>query len=128
MNQREDRYQLSLKSMFLVVLAIAVPLALLKIAFLLGLLSVPCSIILLVAYLSRSTFGDYDKQLGTTAQLLFKSRRFSISSARKQARGDTHKPEAILLSLTPLVLERFLPSLTLWLSRKRWVKPVWNRE
>ena len=59
MNQREDRNQLSLKSMFLVVLAIAVPLALLKIAFLLGLLSVPCSIILLVAYLSRSTFGDY---------------------------------------------------------------------
>ena len=29
---------------------------------------------------------------------------------------DTHKPEAILLSLTPLVFERFLPSLTLWLS------------
>ena len=24
--------------------------------------------------------------------------------------GDTHKPEAILLSLTPLVFERFLPS------------------
>ena len=41
---------------------------------------------------------------------------------------DTHKPEAILLSLTPLVFERFLPSLTLWLSRKRRVKPVWNRE
>ena len=31
---------------------------------------------------------------------------------------DTHKPEAILLSLTPLVFERFLPSLTLWLSPK----------
>ena len=29
---------------------------------------------------------------------------------------DTHKTEAILLSLTPLVFERFLPSLTLWLS------------
>ena len=29
---------------------------------------------------------------------------------------DTHKPEAILLSLTPFVFERFLPSLTLWLS------------
>ena len=29
---------------------------------------------------------------------------------------DTQKPEAILLSLTPLVFERFLPSLTLWLS------------
>ena len=29
---------------------------------------------------------------------------------------DTHKPEAILLSLTPLVFERFLPISTLWLS------------
>ena len=35
--------------------------------------------------------------------------------AVKYLRG-THKPEAILLSLTPLVFERFLPSLTLWLS------------
>ena len=30
--------------------------------------------------------------------------------------GDTHKPETILPSLTPLVFERFLPSLTSWLS------------
>ena len=32
------------------------------------------------------------------------------------AHGDTHKPKAILLSVTPLVFERFLPNLTLWLS------------
>ena len=37
--------------------------------------------------------------------------RFEVKYLR-----DTHKPEAILLSLTPLVFERFLPSLTLWLS------------
>ena len=36
--------------------------------------------------------------------------RFEVKYLR-----DTHKPEAILLSLTPLVFERFLPSLTLWL-------------
>ena len=57
--QLENKFQLSLQSMFLVVLAIAVPLALLRVSFLLGFLAVPCSSILLVAYLSRSTFGDY---------------------------------------------------------------------
>ena len=38
------------------------------------------------------------------------------SSELKGAPGDTHQPEAIPASLTPLVFERFLPSLTLWLS------------
>ena len=39
---------------------------------------------------------------------------------------DTHKPEAILLSLTPLVFERFLPSLTLWLSPNCLLKNGWE--
>ena len=35
---------------------------------------------------------------------------------KKPVSRDTHKPEAIPPSLTLLVFERFLPSLTLWLS------------
>ena len=42
--------------------------------------------------------------------------RFEVKYLRVKYLRDPHKPEAILLSLTPLVFERFLPSLTLWLS------------
>ena len=38
------------------------------------------------------------------------------ASGKQGAPRDTHKLEAILLSLTPFVFDRFLPSLTLWLS------------
>ena len=41
---------------------------------------------------------------------------FEIFFADDPAPRDTHKLEAILLSLTPFVFDRFLPSLTLWLS------------
>ena len=58
MNQHENGSQLSLQSMFVVVFAIAVPLALLRVSIFLGSLATACSIILLVAYLSRSTFGE----------------------------------------------------------------------
>ena len=58
MNQRENSYQFSLKSMFLVVMAIAVPLAILRISPFVSILATSCSIMLLVAYFSRSTFGQ----------------------------------------------------------------------
>ena len=42
--------------------------------------------------------------------------RLGFRFSTGKAFGDTHKLEAILLSLTPFVFDRFLPSLTLWLS------------
>ena len=50
--------------------------------------------------------------IGEKCSLVFHGLGFQ---QRKYLR-DTHKPEAILLSLTLLVFERFLPSLTLWSS------------
>ena len=44
--------------------------------------------------------------------------RADSTGAEMIAPGYTHKPEATLPSSTPLVFERFLPSLTLWLSPK----------
>ena len=44
--------------MFLVVMAIAVPLAILRISPFVSILATSCSIVLLVAYFSRSTFGQ----------------------------------------------------------------------
>jgi len=44
--------------MFLVVMAIAVPLAILRISPFVSILATSCSIMLLVAYFSRSTFGQ----------------------------------------------------------------------
>ena len=59
----------------------------------------------------RRTFSDEFKQ---DAVNLVVKQAFGFRHGKYLR--DTHKPEAILLSLTPLVFERFLPSLTLWLS------------
>ena len=56
------------------------------------------------------------EQLGTAR---YEGGRFGsvqIFLATDIAPRGTHKLEAILLSLTPFVFDRFLPSLTLWLS------------
>ena len=73
----------------------------------------------------RRTFSDEFKQ---DAVNLVVKQAFGFRHGKYLR--DTHKPEAILLSLTPLVFERFLPSLTLWLSpncRPQTVLPATNR-